>query len=153
MYYAPNGLGAFLFQGIFMTEDEKELNRLINRTIYQQNYQEKPDLFQKSADTVANFGGSWLFILLFLCFFGSWLFFNIYIYYFDENFLKLNLILSCLAVFQAPFILMSQNRMTEIDRKREERAYKLSMKAEHEIKILDKKLDALLENFKIKADS
>lgn len=70
---------------------------------------------EKVSDDVAHFGGSWKFIILAGTFFAIWIGFNILTYFeiwhFDTfPFILLNLVLSFLAAFQAPFIMMSQNR-------------------------------------------
>jgi uncharacterized membrane protein len=71
------------------------------------------------ADTIARFGGSWKFIILFLSFLILWMVWNIlqFTYHFDEApFILLNLILSCLAALQALIIMMSQNRQATRDK-------------------------------------
>ena len=67
---------------------------------------------EKIADIVAEFAGSWKFIIIFGTLLGLWLFINsIALLYFDPYpFIFLNLLLSFIAAFQAPFIMMSQNR-------------------------------------------
>jgi len=57
----------------------------------------------------------------------------------------MNLILSCIAAFQAPIIMMSQNRQEEKDRKQNENDYLINLKAELEIRALHQKIDLLLE--------
>lgn len=81
---------------------------------------------EKVSDTVAHFGGSWKFIILFTLFLTIWITVNslTYLEYvaFDKKpFILLNLILSFIAAFQAPFIMMSQNR-TE---KKQDEAYRI----------------------------
>lgn len=71
------------------------------------------------ADAIAKFGGSWKFIISFFVFLILWIVWNIvqFTYHFDEPpFILLNLILSCLAAFQAPIIMMSQNRQAARDK-------------------------------------
>jgi uncharacterized membrane protein len=78
----------------------------------------------KVSDCVAAFGGSWKFILLSSFIFILWILFNTLVYFehFDKfPFILLNLVLSFIAAFQAPFIMMSQNR-TE---KKQDEAYRL----------------------------
>jgi uncharacterized membrane protein len=58
----------------------------------------------------------------------------------------LNLVLSSLAVIQAPIIMMSQNRQEERDRIQAEHDYRINLKAELEIRHLHEKLDHLLMN-------
>lgn len=105
---------------------------------------------QLVADKVADFGGSWKFIILFGVFIVLWILANIYILYnkgFDPYpFILLNLILSCLAALQAPVIMMSQNRQEEKDRERARKDYMINLKSELEIRMLHEKLDHLVRH-------
>lgn len=105
---------------------------------------------QRVADRVASFGGSWTFILSFLFFLLAWIITNAYFLLnkgFDPYpFILLNLILSCIAALQAPIIMMSQNRQEEKDRERAKKDFQINLKAEQEIRILQKKLDHILEH-------
>lgn len=53
--------------------------------------------------------------------------------------------LSCLAAFQAPVIMMSQNRQDTKDRLRSEHDYRVNLKAELEVRYLNQKLDHFLK--------
>ena len=69
---------------------------------------------ERIADDVALFAGSWKFIILFGTILCCWIIINC-IYAFGSPFdpypfILLNLVLSFVAAFQAPFIMMSQNR-------------------------------------------
>jgi uncharacterized membrane protein len=103
---------------------------------------------QKMADKVAEFGGSWTFIIAFFSFLLLWIAVNVVVLIsrpFDPYpFILLNLILSCLAAIQAPIIMMSQNRQDEKDRSRAQLDYQVNLKAELEIKLLNEKIDYLL---------
>lgn len=103
---------------------------------------------QKMADKIAEFGGSWTFIIIFFSFLTIWMAINVWLLAtkaFDPYpFILLNLILSCLAAIQAPIIMMSQNRQEQKDRLRAEHDYKVNLKAELEIKLLSAKMDHLL---------
>lgn len=103
---------------------------------------------QRVADSIAEFGGSWTFIISFFSFLIVWMLINIFLLAqspFDPYpFILLNLILSCLAAIQAPIIMMSQNRRDQKDRIRNEYEYKINLKAELEIKLLHEKLDHLM---------
>jgi uncharacterized membrane protein len=105
---------------------------------------------QRIADKVASFGGSWVFILSFLFFLVVWILFNVYWLQnkgFDPYpFILLNLILSCIAALQAPIIMMSQNRLEEKDRERAKKDFIINLKAEQEIRVLQKKMDQLLKH-------
>ena len=104
--------------------------------------------FQSDADKVADFGGSWTFIISFFIFILLWIASNVYLLLnkgFDPYpFILLNLILSCLAALQAPVIMMSQNRQEEKDRERAKKDYMINLKSELEIRMLDEKLDHLI---------
>ncbi|NNT72917.1 DUF1003 domain-containing protein [Flavobacterium sp. IMCC34852] len=105
---------------------------------------------QKIADKVADFGGSWTFIISFFVFILIWIGSNVYILLnkgFDPYpFILLNLILSCLAALQAPIIMMSQNRQEEKDRARAKKDYMINLKSELEIRLIDDKLDHLIQH-------
>jgi uncharacterized membrane protein len=103
---------------------------------------------QVIADKVADFGGSWTFIISFLVFITIWISANVFILMnkaFDPYpFILLNLLLSCVAALQAPVIMMSQNRQEEKDRERAKKDYMINLKSELEIRMLDEKLDHLI---------
>lgn len=103
---------------------------------------------QHVADKIADFGGSWTFIISFLVFILLWMALNIFWLSnkgFDPYpFILLNLILSCLAALQAPVIMMSQNRQEEKDRIRAKNDYMINLKSELEVRILHEKIDHLI---------
>jgi uncharacterized membrane protein len=105
---------------------------------------------QRLADRVADFGGSWTFIIFFAVVMFAWVLLNSFALAarpFDPYpYILLNLCLSCLAAIQAPVILMSQNRQEARDRLRAVRDYQVNLKAELEIRHLHQKLDHLLTN-------
>ncbi len=100
------------------------------------------------ADKVAEFGGSWTFIISFILFLIVWIAANIFWLNnkgFDPYpFILLNLILSCVAALQAPVIMMSQNRQEDKDRERARNAYMVNLTAELEIRELHEKIDHLI---------
>jgi uncharacterized membrane protein len=100
------------------------------------------------SDHLANFGGSWLFILSFLGLLGIWMAYNVAESRsgaFDPYpFILLNLVLSCVAALQAPIIMMSQKRQETKDRARSLNDYRVNLKAELEIRHLHEKLDHLI---------
>ncbi len=100
------------------------------------------------SDRMANFGGSWAFILTFLGILVVWIATNAVLRKpFDPYpFILLNLLLSCVAALQAPVIMMSQNRQEERDRLRAEEDYKINLKAELEIRTLIAKIDQLRQH-------
>ncbi|WP_037458620.1 DUF1003 domain-containing protein [Sphingobacterium paucimobilis] len=104
---------------------------------------------QRISDRVAQFGGSWRFIIIFIVILLVWIAFNTLALkgeQFDPYpFILMNLVLSCVAALQAPIIMMSQNRQEEKDRMRGENDYLVNLKAELEIRSLHQKIDILLE--------
>ncbi len=86
---------------------------------------------QKMADIITKVAGSWTFIICFIAFLIIWITLNIFIIEIDTfPFILLNLVLSCIAALQAPIIMMSQNRETERERKRNHNDYKTDLKSE-----------------------
>lgn len=107
-------------------------------------------LGERLADKIAEFGGSWGFILSFGSFLLLWVIFNTLVWAAHPPdpypFIFLNLLLSCLAAIQAPVIMMSQNRQETRDRQHAEQDYKVNLKAELEIRHLHEKVDHLLHH-------
>ena len=103
---------------------------------------------ERLSDRIADFGGSWTFIMSFGVVLVVWIIINTLVLAtraFDPYpFILMNLILSCLAAMQAPIIMMSQNRAEDRDRARAENDYKVNLKAELEIRHLHEKIDHLL---------
>ena len=103
---------------------------------------------QRIADDVAATMGSWRFIIIQSVILVVWIVLNItaYVKSWDPYpFILLNLALSFQAAYAAPFIMMSQNRQQDIDRKAAEEDYRINIKAELEIELLHHKLDQLRE--------
>ena len=106
---------------------------------------------QKASDKLAEFAGSWFFIIAFCAFLVIWILANAYFLKnpFDPYpFIMLNLVLSCVAAIQAPLIMMSQKRQEQKDRDRAENDFKVNLKCEIILENLHRKLDELLERQK-----
>ena len=98
------------------------------------------------SDLVTAIVGSWRFIIVQSSFLALWILLNIlsWIKHWDEYpFILLNLALSFQAAYATPFILMSQNRQSEIDRDKAKQDLDIDMKAEMEIESLHEKIDSL----------
>ncbi len=152
------------FRGRYITEllkDERgELSNLENEVVeslkthdtlaenIEEDYEGHRSIGDRLADGVATFGGSWAFIIAFFSFLAIWMGINILMGVngaFDAYpFILLNLILSTIAAFQAPIIMMSQRRQEAKDRLRALNDYKVNLKAELEIRHLHEKIDHLL---------
>jgi len=122
---------------------------LLSRNINAE-FERQLTLGEKASDKLAEFGGSWRFIMLFMSVLFVWIVINtinVFRHPFDPfPYILLNLILSCIAAIQAPVIMMSQNRVEAKDRMRSEYDYKINLKAELEIRHLNEKIDHLLRN-------
>jgi CRP/FNR family transcriptional regulator, cyclic AMP receptor protein len=103
---------------------------------------------QRIADKVAQFGGSWTFIITFAVILIVYTTINVLLKvraWDPYPFILLNLFLSMLAAIQAPVIMMSQNRQDTKDRLRSELDYEVNRRAESEIQALAGKLHLLTE--------
>ena len=101
---------------------------------------------ERIADSVASFGGSWTFIIIFGVILTTYTALNIALSqkaWDPYPFILLNLFLSMLAAIQAPIIMMSQNRQDKKDRLRSEMDYDVNRRAESEIQGLANKLHLL----------
>lgn len=114
-----------------------------------QQQAKKSSWADRIADRIALFGGSWTFILLFGLFLVSWMALNLTRFAYDKPpFILLNLILSCISAFQAPVILMSQNRQASRDKQEAILDFAINYRAEQEnmeMKELLERMDQRLE--------
>lgn len=112
----------------------------------EQEYRDNRTLGERAADAIAEFGGSWTFILLFLAFLVGWALLNTEFLgprheAFDPYpYVFLNLVLSMLAALQAPIIMMSQNRAAERDRLAAEIDHEVNVRAELAVRDIDRRL-------------
>jgi uncharacterized membrane protein len=103
---------------------------------------------ERIADTVARFGGSWTFIILFGIVLVTYSGTNIVLRgraWDPYPFILLNLFLSMLAAIQAPVIMMSQNRQDTKDRLRSELDFDVNRRAAGDIQGVARKLNLLGE--------
>jgi uncharacterized membrane protein len=138
--------------GELSTLDNEVIESLHQHEILASNIEKQFDrkltFGERLSDRIAEFGGSWKFLITFGAVIIVWIGANAVLFAtraFDPfPFILLDLILSCLAAVQAPVIMMSQNRAEARDRLRGENDYKINLKAELEIRHLHEKLDHLL---------
>jgi len=88
----------------------------------------------RAADKIAEFGGSWKFIIFEIGLFLLWMLLNTWLL-FDRGFdpypyVFLNLVLGIICGLQAPIIMMSQNRQSHKDRLRSDLDYEVNLKNE-----------------------
>jgi uncharacterized membrane protein len=102
----------------------------------------------KISDLVAKTVGSWKFIIIQSICILAWITYN------SVNnanvwdpypYILLNLMLSFQAAYTAPAIMMSQNRLSEIDRQQANNDFEINVKAELEIELLHQKIDMMKE--------
>jgi CRP-like cAMP-binding protein len=95
----------------------------------------------RAADRIAEFGGSWKFIITFLVLLNLWVLWN---KGFDPYpYLLLSTGLNMLAALQAPIIMMSQNRQAHKDRLRANLDYQVNLKNELLLSDIVRRLDEL----------
>jgi CRP/FNR family transcriptional regulator, cyclic AMP receptor protein len=108
--------------------------------------EEQATFGERVADGVAGFGGSWSFIILFSIAITLYAAVNVSL---DQRawdpypFILLNLFLSMTAAFQAPIIMMSQNRQDKKDRLRGDLDFDVNRRAHSEIQGLAQKLNLM----------
>ena len=111
--------------------------------------EEKLSFGDKVADKIAEFGGSWAFIISFGVFMVAWISINalqLVRQPFDEYpFILLNLMLSTVAAMQAPVIMMSQNRAQKKDRLKADLDYQVNVKSELMLQQLHTKMDRVMD--------
>jgi uncharacterized membrane protein len=105
-----------------------------------------PSRGDRIADLVTAVVGSWKFIIIQSCLLALWIVLNVLAIvgrWDPYPFILLNLALSFQAAYATPFILMSQNRQSEVDRDRAQQDLDCDLKAELEIELIHEKIDAL----------
>lgn len=137
---------------------ESRINQLVDdfqKRIHrhlEEEYTRETKWSDKLADKIAQFGGSWKFINIFFIFLMIWIIINSLsvtkIIRFDEPpFILLNLVLSFLAGFQAPIIMMSQNRQAARDKKEAIIDFAINYKAQQEIDDMQGHLHRIEDDF------
>jgi uncharacterized membrane protein len=111
-------------------------------------------LADRAADLIAEFGGSWKFIIAATIVLNLWILVNVFpaLLFHREGFdpypyLFLSVALNMLQIFQAPIILMSQNRQAHKDRLRAEIDYQINLKNELALNEIIQRLKALERDY------
>ncbi len=103
--------------------DSLQKNEILSENIGKE-FEKELTFGERLSDRIADFGGSWTFLITFGAVLVIWIVINTVVLAtraFDPfPFILMNLILSCLAAVQAPIIMMSQNRAEARDRARAE---------------------------------
>ena len=102
----------------------------------EKQFERKLTFGERLSDHMAEFGGSWKFIIAAVVFFNVWVLINAWLAWIGRTgfdpypYLMLSTAINMLAVLQAPIILMSQNRQAHKDRLRAEIDYQVNLKNE-----------------------
>ncbi|MFM7857800.1 MAG: DUF1003 domain-containing protein, partial [Flammeovirgaceae bacterium] len=139
------------------TEHLSKLNEIVRQSLKEEEFlvnkllhpeKEKLTFSENLSDKIAKFGGSWLFIIIFIITFSGWILFNVISpHAFDAYpFELLNVLLGCIAALQAPIIMMSQNRQAVKDRLKTDNDYMINLKAELEIRSLHQKINIMMQD-------
>ncbi len=132
-----------------IVQDTYDEEALISQRVCEENQKKHLTFGERIADRVAEFGGSWTFIIFFSSVLFGWIILNSFIlvkHPFDPYpYILLNLVLSSVAALQAPVIMMSQNRQGVKDRQNAENDYLINLKAEIEVRHLHEKIDLMVE--------
>ncbi len=133
----------------------RQTNQIVSRRVTR-NVNEEADermtVGERIADRVANFGGSWTFVILFGALILTWVVMNTYLVWQTHDargaldpfpFIALNLVLGAVAAFQAPLIMMSQRRAAAKDHLENENDYKVNLKSELMLQSLTRRIERL----------
>jgi CRP/FNR family cyclic AMP-dependent transcriptional regulator len=122
------------------------LRHRVSRNLNQEE-EARLTIADRLADKIAEFGGSWKFIIAFMVFLSAWVMVNTWVLVsgaFDPYpFLLLSTALNMLAALQAPIIMMSQNRQAHKDRLRANLDYQVNLKNELLLSDIIRRLDEL----------
>ncbi len=124
---------------------DRLLQQRVSRNVNEE-VQKRATVGNRAADSIAEFGGSWTFILLTIAFMSIWMLLNSLLRgaSFDPYpFVFLLFLLTLLQSFQAPIIMMSQNRQSEKDRLRADLDYQVNLKNELSLTEVLRRLDVL----------
>jgi len=124
---------------------DKMLQQRVSRNVNEEQ-DKRMTLSDRAADAIAEFGGSWKFILTAIGIIITWIIFNSWVLIkgFDPiPYQMLNLVMGIIAGLQAPIIMMSQNRQGSKDRLRADLDYQVNLKNELALSEVLRRLDVL----------
>lgn len=126
-------------------ENDAILRRMVSRNV-NEVVEEQMTLGERVADRVADTIGSWRFIIIQSMLIVLWIILNVvaWVEHWDPYpFILMNVMLSFQAAYAGPVIMMSQNRQSAKDRLAAEIDHQVNTKAEFEIGLLVRRMDAL----------
>ena len=124
---------------------DRMLQQRVSRNVNEEQ-DKRMTIADRAADAIAEFGGSWKFIIAAMGIIVGWIIFNSYVLFrgFDPApYQMLNLVMGIIAGLQAPIIMMSQNRQGSKDRLRADLDYQVNLKNELALTEVLRRLDVL----------
>src|SRR6476620_1722905 len=124
---------------------DKMLQQRVSRNVNEEQ-DKRMTISDRAADAIAEFGGSWKFIITAIGIIIAWIIFNSWVLVkgFDPiPYQMLNLVMGIIAGLQAPIIMMSQNRQGSKDRLRADLDYQVNLKNEIALNEVLRRLDVL----------
>ena len=124
---------------------DKMLQQRVSRNVNEEQ-DKRMTISDRAADAIAEFGGSWKFIITAIGIIIGWIIFNsiVLVKGFDPvPYQMLNLVMGIIAGLQAPIIMMSQNRQGSKDRLRADLDYQVNLKNELALTEVLRRLDVL----------
>lgn len=124
---------------------DKMLQQRVSRNVNEEQ-DKRMTISDRAADAIAEFGGSWKFIITAIGIIIAWILFNsiVLVKGFDPvPYQMLNLVMGIIAGLQAPIIMMSQNRQGSKDRLRADLDYQVNLKNELALTEVLRRLDVL----------
>jgi CRP/FNR family transcriptional regulator, cyclic AMP receptor protein len=124
---------------------DKMLQQRVSRNVNEEQ-DKRMTISDRAADAIAEFGGSWKFIITAIGIIIAWIIFNSWVLVkgFDPiPYQMLNLVMGIIAGLQAPIIMMSQNRQGSKDRLRADLDYQVNLKNELALTEVLRRLDVL----------
>lgn len=124
---------------------DKMLQQRVSRNVNEEQ-DKRMTIADRAADAIAEFGGSWKFIITAIAIIVAWIVFNSWVLVqgFDPvPYQMLNLVMGVIAGLQAPIIMMSQNRQGSKDRLRADLDYQVNLKNELALTEVLRRLDVL----------
>jgi uncharacterized membrane protein len=141
------GVALEMLSAVFqrLRHTDKMLQQRVSRNVNEEQ-DKRMTIADRAADVIAEFGGSWKFIITAIGIIIAWIIFNSYILVkgFDAApYQMLNLVMGIIAGLQAPIIMMSQNRQGSKDRLRADLDYQVNLKNELALSEVLRRLDVL----------
>ncbi|MBB4066138.1 DUF1003 domain-containing protein [Gellertiella hungarica] len=133
---------------------DRNIEALLER---RQQEADNASLEDRIARTITRFAGSMAFVYIHAVIFGLWILTNTGVLpvlpAFDPSLVILAMVASVEAIFISTFVMISQNRMAEVDDKRADLNLQISLLAEHETTELLNLVSAMAEKLGVEVEA